>query len=105
MNKVLLDDLVNVLNIDIAVPSPFRINHHHWTFGATIQATGAVNTDFSRAGETQILRALLGIIAHRLCIEALATRAAIFTQIGTEEHVMFVVSHRTPFGRHTGLLV
>lgn len=47
--QVRLDNFINVAGIYIAVPNGFRINHRHWSGGATVKATCLVDPNLAGA--------------------------------------------------------
>ena len=96
VNQVLFNDFVDVFAVDVAVPGAFRIDDDDRPLGAAVEATGRIDTHLPGAGQTEFLAALFGIVAHRLGIETLAAGTAVLAKIRTKEHVMFVVTHRTP---------
>lgn len=61
VKQMLLDDLIDVLAIDIAVPDPFRIDHHYRALIAAIQASSAVDANLSGPIFFQRFDALFGV--------------------------------------------
>jgi hypothetical protein len=59
--QVLLDDFVQVLVVHIGVPRALRVNHQYRPFFATVEATGLIDADLARAGQSQFLHARLQV--------------------------------------------
>jgi hypothetical protein len=93
VDQVLIDDFVNILLIDIAVPDVVGIDHYDRTFTAAIQTPGSIDTDFAGTGDTQFLAALFRVIAHCLGIEALTAGGTVGAQVNAEEDMISVVGH------------
>ena len=84
---------VNIGLVDVAVPDIIGVDHQHRALAATVQAAGGIDTHLALTGDTQLFTALLGVVAHRLGVEALTTGRAVSAQIGAEEDVIFIVRH------------
>jgi hypothetical protein len=93
LDEVLVDNFIHVLAIDVGVPDRLGIHHHDRSFLAAIQTAGGIDAHPALPRDTERFAALLGVITHRLRIEALAAGAAILPEVGTEEDVMTVPGH------------
>src|SRR4026209_2385804 len=62
--QVLFHDLVDVGAVHVAVPDSLRVDDDARPFLAAIQAPRLVHPHLARPGESQLLDALLGVIAH-----------------------------------------
>ena len=106
VSEVLLDNLVDVLLVNIAVPDRLGVHDHDGTLGTTIQTSRGVDAHLSLSRQAKLFTALLGVVTHRLCAKALTALAAIFTQVRAEENMVFEVGHlqfapvRTSLGVH-----
>jgi ubiquinone biosynthesis monooxygenase Coq7 len=91
---VFIDDLVQILPIEVGIPDGFRIHDQHRTFFTAVQATGRIDADPARAGDTELLAALLDIIAHRPGIKTLAAGTAVRAQVSTKKDVVTIIGHK-----------
>ena len=91
--QVLLDNLVDILPINIAVPDRLRVHRHHRPFGTAIQASRGVDPHPTFAGQPQLLASLFGIITKTQRVESLTALTTVFTQVGTEKDMIFVIRH------------
>ena len=88
-----IDDFVDILPIDIAVPDVIRINHQHRAFRTAIQATRCIYPNAARTGDIQCLAAFFRMVTDGLGVKPLATGRTVCAQIGTEKYVVTVVGH------------
>jgi hypothetical protein len=93
LDEVLVDNFIHVLAIQIGVPDRLGIHHHDRAFLAAIQAAGGIDAHPALPRDAKRLAALLGVVTHRLRIEALAAGAAILTEVVTEKDVKAVPGH------------
>jgi hypothetical protein len=92
-NEVLIDNFVDIGMVHVLVPGLFRIDDQHRSILAAVQAACGVDTDLVRAADTQLLAALLGVIAQLLGATVITGLAPIITLVGAEEYVVPVVAH------------
>jgi len=91
---VLIDDLVQILLIKVGIPDGLRVHDQHRTFFTTVQATGRIDADTARTGNTEFLAALLDIIAHGPGIKTLAACTAIRALVSTKKDVVSIIGHK-----------
>lgn len=95
-HEVSLQDFLQVLAIDIAIPDRLRIDDDHRTLAATRQTTRAIDPDASFTGDTQFLGPPFEIMTQILGAILGATLAAVLATIGTHKDVITVVGHGGP---------
>ena len=93
---MLLNDLIDVLTVDIAVPNALGIDHADRPLVAAIQAAGLVDAHPAGSGQPQFLDPGLGMVAHvrgaaTVAGRPLRVRPAI---VDAEEQVALVIAHR-----------
>ena len=93
VDQVFIDDFIDILPINIAIPDIVRINDQDRTLGTTVQAAGGIDPNLADARDTQLFAALLGMVAHGLRIETLTAGGTVFTQVGAEKNVVAVIGH------------
>jgi hypothetical protein len=99
--QVFLDDFIHIFPIDIGIPDPLGVNDDHRPLFTAIEATGGIDADTARTGNTECLAALFGIIPHGKGIKPLTASAAVFTQIGAEKHMVTIVGHASTIPENT----
>lgn len=95
IQQVFLNDLVNIFQIRIAVPNPFRIHHGDGSFTATIHATGLVDAHTTRSGDTQSLDLLFCVAAQAFRVMVLAAGGTVFAFVGAEEDMTAVIHEKS----------
>src|SRR5262245_47227900 len=90
---MLLDDLVDIRAVDVGVPDRLGIDHDAGSFLAAVQAPRLVDAHLARPGETQLLDALLRVVAHAARALVVAAGLAVLALVAAEENVPFVVAH------------
>lgn len=55
MKEVAIDNFINILLIDVAIPDALGIDHHHRPFVTSIETASPIDTDFSGTIFFQIL--------------------------------------------------
>jgi len=88
-----LQDLLQVIPIDIAVPDRLRIDDDDRSFATTSQTTSAVDTDAPLSSDAQLLGPRLEIAAQLLGPILGATLTAVLTTVGAHEEVMAIIGH------------
>lgn len=91
--QMLLDDLVDILAVNIAVPDRFRVHDYYRSFRTAIETSRGIDPDATLAAKPQFLAALLGIVTEALRIESLTAVTAIRTQIGAEKNMISIIRH------------
>ena len=89
-NEVRLDNLVDVLLIDKAVPNPLGIDHGDWTQVAAIQAAGLVDPYLPGAIQAAGFDGIFAVRTQRIRPAVLATGAAVGALIAAKEDVPLV---------------
>ena len=85
LHKMLFDNFIDVVLIDIGVPDPFRVDHQHRTEFAAIEATGLIDAGLTRAIEVKFPNALFGIFLNGTSTAITAAGAAIVALVQTEK--------------------
>lgn len=91
--QVLIDDFIDILLINIAVPDRFRIHDHDRPLLAAIQTAGLVDANFAGAGHAERLDALLAVVPDPAGAMILATSLATVALVTAEENMTLVVTH------------
>lgn len=91
MDEMLIDNFVDIVLIDIGVPSAFWVNRDHRPLGTAIHTARVVDAALPFAGEFERFDFLFGVVTHDL---RAAPSAAVFTRlalIDAEKYVIFIV--------------
>jgi len=94
--QVLLDDFIDILAVDIAVPGGFGVNHQHRAQGAAIETTGGIDAHATFPGQATRLDLRLGVLPDP---DRPRLRAALLTAlalVGTEKYGIFIILHIAP---------
>lgn len=91
--QVAVDDFIEILSIDIGVPDGLRVNHGHRAQLAAVQTARVIDPDLTRSRDTEFLATLLHVIARLLRATLVTALAAVFTLIGTKEHMAGKITH------------
>ena len=89
--QVRFHDVFDVLQIHIAVPGTFGVNHRHWPGGAAVQASGLVHPHFARASQALGFDQLFAMVKRFLGVMLGAALLAVFAFIQAKEDVALVV--------------
>src|SRR5690606_17080316 len=93
LDKVAVDDLIDVGQIDEGVPDVLGVDHGHRPAGTAVKATRLVDAHLPDAGQTGLLDPLLAMLKSRLRLMIAAGRLAVVALIQAEEDVALVISH------------
>ena len=96
---MLADDFIDIGLSLIVIPNLFGIDHHHWAFLTTVEATGVIDTHFALPGQAKRLAFFLGVIAQVARASLAAGRATVVSLVGAKENVVFVVTHNDRFNK------
>lgn len=55
MEEVAIDNFIDILLIDVAIPDALWIDHHHRSFVTSIETASPIDADFPRAIFFQVL--------------------------------------------------
>ena len=86
-----LDDFVNVVQVNIAVPSSFRIDHSDRSTSAAIQATCLVDPDLPWSRKPCLLHQGLATVITLLGLMLNAAVLTTFSLVQTKKDVAFVI--------------
>jgi hypothetical protein len=89
IDKMLFDNLLDVVTVLIRVPDRVRIHDHNRAFTATIQAAGRIDSHAALARDVEIL----SILTHFGGGVIFAAHIPVVAVVGAEEHVAFVIRH------------
>ena len=93
MEKVFVDNLIDIGRIDIAIPDALWVDHHDRAFVTSIKASRTINSNL--AGPV-FLQGLDSIFCVRLQVARTTVRATggpIFTLVNAEKNVFLEITH------------
>ena len=93
VNQMLVDNFVNIVSVNIAVPDGFGIDHQYRPEFTAIKAAGCVDPDACAELITELLDPVFGIRADTLGAVIIAASFAVLALIGAEKNVMIKVAH------------
>ena len=92
--KVRLNNFVNVMLINVAVPNRLRVHHQHRTRSTTVQTTGLVNAYLPGTAQAGVFDARLAMIKRGLRPVMRAGVLAVTALIEAKENMALVIRCR-----------
>lgn len=94
VDQVLVDNLVDILSVDVAVPHPLRVDHQHRPLRTAVKTTRGIDSNLPLAREPTRLDLLFCVIADLGRPKALTALAIAIALVGAEENMVSVVHGR-----------
>lgn len=102
--QVRVDDFVNIVRIQKAVPHGLGVHHTHGARSAAVQAGGLVHAHMACAAQTRGLHGLFAVLGGLYGIVVAARCAAIGAFVRAKKDVPLVVRRGVGAGSHSPIL-